>query len=136
MPFGFGLTDLPPVPGAVNPAVTQADINSTICVSGWTATVRPPESYTEPIKLRLMAAAGIPATDASLLELDHRIPLEAGGDPRSLSQFWLQPWAGSHGATAKDTLENDVHRDICDGRMTLAQGQAFFQGDFWTAVLP
>ena len=37
-------------PGATDPAVTQANIYSTICVSGWTATVRPPESYTENLK--------------------------------------------------------------------------------------
>jgi hypothetical protein len=29
-------------PGALNPDVTQASIGSTICVSGWTATIRPP----------------------------------------------------------------------------------------------
>ncbi|MBV8598859.1 MAG: hypothetical protein JO017_08565, partial [Actinobacteria bacterium] len=29
-------------PGATNPDVTQATIGSTICVRGWTATVRPP----------------------------------------------------------------------------------------------
>ncbi|MGW4529241.1 hypothetical protein [Amycolatopsis sp. NPDC004378] len=28
-------------PGALNPDVTQASIGSTICVSGWTATIRP-----------------------------------------------------------------------------------------------
>jgi DNA-binding CsgD family transcriptional regulator len=33
-------------PGAYNPAVTQATIGRTICVSGWTATIRPSSSYT------------------------------------------------------------------------------------------
>jgi hypothetical protein len=37
--------------------VSQATIDRTICVSGWTATVRPPESYTEQIK-RLEAGSG------------------------------------------------------------------------------
>ena len=32
---------LPTVPGATNPAVTQDNIKSTICVSGWTKTIRP-----------------------------------------------------------------------------------------------
>src|ERR1035437_3182978 len=39
-------------PGALNPAVTQATIGMTICVSGWTTTVRPPTSYTTPLKRR------------------------------------------------------------------------------------
>lgn len=38
------------VPGAVNPAVTQGDIATTICVSGWTANVRPPASYTTALR--------------------------------------------------------------------------------------
>jgi hypothetical protein len=37
-------------PGAINPAVTQDDIESTICVRGWTRTVRPPRQYTEGLK--------------------------------------------------------------------------------------
>ncbi len=37
-------------PGVVDPAVTQADIGSTICVSGYTQTVRPPESQTGKFK--------------------------------------------------------------------------------------
>src|ERR1700687_1954524 len=37
-------------PGAVDPSVTQDNIDSTICVSGYTKTVRPPVSVTEPQK--------------------------------------------------------------------------------------
>lgn len=33
-------------PGATNPAVTSADLSTTICATGWATTVRPPESYT------------------------------------------------------------------------------------------
>jgi hypothetical protein len=38
-------------PGVTNPAVTQANIKTTICKSGWSATVRPPESYTEALNV-------------------------------------------------------------------------------------
>jgi len=44
------LPDSSRTPGVTDPAVTQANIGSTICKSGWTATVRPPESYTENLK--------------------------------------------------------------------------------------
>ncbi|WP_050807186.1 hypothetical protein [Acidiphilium sp. PM] len=37
-------------PGAINPAVREATIGATICRRGWTRTVRPPVSYTEPLK--------------------------------------------------------------------------------------
>jgi len=42
-------------PGFVNAAVTQANIHQTICVSGWTATVRPPTSYTTQLKKKQIA---------------------------------------------------------------------------------
>jgi hypothetical protein len=42
------LPDSSCTPGAYNPDVTQSTIHSTICVSGWTATARPP--YTNPLK--------------------------------------------------------------------------------------
>src|SRR3954469_26009241 len=37
-------------PGATNPKVTQANIKTTICKSGWTDTIRPPTSYTTALK--------------------------------------------------------------------------------------
>jgi hypothetical protein len=37
-------------PGAINPAVTQSDIQSTLCVRGWTRTVRLPWQYTDRLK--------------------------------------------------------------------------------------
>src|SRR2546421_8893359 len=46
-------------PGATNPAVTQDTIASTICVKGWTATVRPPVSVTTQIKIEREIAYGI-----------------------------------------------------------------------------
>lgn len=44
------LPDRDLTPGAINPAVTQSTIGDTICVRGWTARIRPPASYTEPLK--------------------------------------------------------------------------------------
>ena len=55
--------------------MTQADIQSTICVSGYTQTVRPPESQTEEFKFsQAYPAYGLSAGARS--ELDHLVPLE------------------------------------------------------------
>jgi len=123
-------------PGAINAAVTQANIAETICARGWSERVRPPLSFTEPIKRRLLGAG------ADQFELDHRVPIEVGGCPDCVSNLWLQPWRDPRhhacnpdvmlDAACKDELENAVRRRICSGRMTLAQGQAIFLGD-WTA---
>lgn len=44
--------------GSIDQRVTQDNIRSTICVSGYTRTVRPPTSYTNPLKLRQMGQYG------------------------------------------------------------------------------
>lgn len=118
-------------PGAINPAITQANINQTICVSGWTTKVRPPASYTNKLKKQQMAQYGYGNINPHLLEEDHRVPLEVGGNPTDPHNLWPQLWKGQFGAHAKDRLENLIHRRVCAGRMTLREGQAVFLGD-WT----
>lgn len=107
-------------PGRVNPAVTQATIGSTICVSGWTRTVRPPESYTERLKLEQMTEYGETGSPSGYEE-DHFIPLELGGAPRDPHNLWPEPRAQSR---RSDPLETHLKHEVCDGTITLAQGRA------------
>jgi hypothetical protein len=112
-----------------NPAVTQDTIAETICVPGWTATVRPSTSYTQPIKRQLIAA--LPATadhDMADYELDHWVPLAVGGEPAARVNLVLQLWPEAH---RKDVVEARVHRRVCAGVLTLEQGRACFVID-WT----
>ena len=106
-------------PGATNSSVTQANIDQTICRSGWTATVRPPESYTEPLKYQQMAAYGDTGS-AREFEEDHLISLELGGSPTSPENLWPEPGASPN---PKDSVENAAKRAVCDGQMTLAAAQ-------------
>lgn len=128
--------DLPPAfaPGLINPAVTQSNLGQTVCVPGWTATVRPPVSYTSALKRRQMAALG--ETDSAGYEEDHRVPLSSGGAPMDPRNLWPELWSGPQGAHAKDAIELQVHDDLCSGRTTLARAQAFWMGDFWTTTVP
>jgi hypothetical protein len=52
------LADPVRTPGVVNPNVTQANIRSTVCRSGWTATIRPAVSYTNALKVKQMKQYG------------------------------------------------------------------------------
>jgi hypothetical protein len=73
----------------VNSAVTQANIQDTICRRGWTRTVRPPREVTDAIKRNLAADQGVSVRD---YELDHVVPLDLGGAPadlRSRFEAWL-----------------------------------------------
>jgi len=81
-------------PGVVNPDVTQANIQQTICVRGWTATVRPPASYTNHLKQQQLAAAQATDRSPAHYEEDHFISLELGGHPHDARNLW-RPSAGA-----------------------------------------
>ena len=80
---------------ALNPDVDEGTIDMTICVSGYTKSVRPATSYTNGVKKKLMREAGIDGARIDDYELDHIVPLALGGHPRKLSNLMLQPWEGS-----------------------------------------
>lgn len=120
-----------PVPGATNPAVTQANIQQTVCIPNWTTTVRPSASYTDKLKLAEMAQLGLTG-DPHAFEEDHLISLEIGGNPTSPDNLWPQPWAGPRNAHLKDRLENRLHKLVCSGQITLDQAQHEIASD-WVA---
>ncbi len=76
--------------------------------------------------------------------MDHRVPLEDGGAPRDVANLWPEPWEldSQHprglaergtGAQSKDRIEDRIRAGICNGRMTLQEGQRIFLGDWWSA---
>ena len=115
-------------PGAINPAVTQANIHSNICVSGWTRTVRPPVTYTNQLKYSQLHSGYNLDSDMSLkdYEEDHQVPLEVGGSPTSAQNLWPEPRNIRLGAAVKDQLENRMHDLLCSGQVTLKTAQSVF----------
>lgn len=112
----------------INPEVTQATIGKTICVPGWTATIRPPASYTNRIKRDLINATAA-ADVMEDYELDHVLPLSVGGHPTDPKNLKLQLWDGPDGAHAKDIVEVRMKKMVCNHKITLAKAQAcFFKG--------
>lgn len=121
-------------PGAVHPDYTEADIDKTIRVPGWTATVRPPTSYTTPLKLQMMREYGYPPdTDPATLELDHKVPLCCLGHPTSPLNLYPQPREGAWGARVKDLCEVAAQHAVLNGHMSLSDVQKGFCED-WTKL--
>lgn len=114
-------------PGAIDPSVTQANIQTTICHSGYTETVRPPASATDKLKRQMYTAYGIPAGTAS--ELDHLVSLELGG-ANDATNLW--PEVGSQ-PNPKDAVENALHKAVCSGQVTLAAAQQAIASNWQTA---
>ena len=106
-------------PGVVNPEVTQQNIDSTICVRGWTKSVRPPTSYTNELKRRQIPEYGVTGSLADFQE-DHLISLELGGDPTDPRNLWPEPIKR---ATKVDRIENELNQKVCEGSITLAEAQ-------------
>lgn len=117
-------------PGVTNPNVTQDNIHSTICVSGWTKTIRPPTAFTNTLKSSQMASWHLPGVPRDFEE-DHLIALEIGGAPQDAHNLWPQSWTAHPDAHDKDAEENTLHREVCSGQLTLAAAQAKILAD-WT----
>jgi hypothetical protein len=137
---GDALPDPGCTPGAVNTGVTQGNIGTTICSSGYTTTVRPPESMTEAAKYRSMAAYTSPGS-ASDYEYDHLVPLELGGSS-DVRNLWPELDTGSpsqfdstddFGQNAKDGVEDRLNSAVCSGEVTLASAQAAIAANWTTA---
>ena len=79
----------------LNPAVTPSTLQSTICVKGWTASIRPPVSYTNRIKKQRMADMGLPLELIGDFQLDHKLPLSLGGSPDDPRNLVLQSFEGA-----------------------------------------
>ena len=113
------LADPVRTPGVLNPDVTQANIRSTVCKSGWTTTIRPPTSYTNALKAKQMRLYREPGSLPDYQE-DHLISLELGGDPTDPRNLWPEPYPR---AGDVDGIENELNAEVCSGQLTLADAQ-------------
>lgn len=132
-----GLPNHSLTPGAWNLAVTQGTIHTTICVAGWTKTIRPPTSYTNPLKVAQISTYGFADKLVGDYEEDHLISLELGGSPRSTKNLWPEPhhiMVGGLdlGSFSKDAFETHLKSLVCSGRLTLAKARAEIAGN-WVA---
>lgn len=130
-----GLPDSLCTPGATNPDITAANIDETICNRNWTTkSIRPPVSYTTPLKIQQIAAYGYSDTSMKSYEEDHLISLELGGSPTDPKNLWPEPYAEPYGAHDKDKVENELHMEVCNGEISLQQAQKEISTD-WETVL-
>jgi hypothetical protein len=109
-------------PGVTDPRVTNVNVRQTICVRGYTRTVR---SVSSAVKRLVYAEYGITSSERRRYVIDHLIPLEVGGADDS-KNLWPEPKTGDQSAEAKDHVENDLHDRVCAGLMSLQVAQETF----------
>jgi hypothetical protein len=102
-------------PGAIDGGLSRDQL----CPVAHTKQIRPPASYTEPIKRAQMQDYG--ATGAiGEYEEDHLISLELGGAPRDKKNLWPEPHRSPN---EKDLVEGAAHTAVCHNQMDLATVQ-------------
>lgn len=67
-------------------------------------------------------------------EVDHLISRELGGAD-AIVNLWPQPYTQHPGAHEKDWLENELHKEVCAGKITLEDAQTEIKDDWYAAYL-
>lgn len=99
-------------PGALlNVTVAQ------ICTPGYASKVR---NVPQAKKQQVLRAYGLKSNPG---EIDHLISLELGGS-NDLTNLWPQT-----NYKDKDKLENLLHRQVCEGKLSLPKAQALIKGN-------
>jgi Metal binding domain of Ada len=103
--------------------VTKEDI----CTPGYSKKVR---DVPQAVKEKAYAEYGITSRQPREYEVDHLISLELGGS-NSIKNLWpesylTEPW----NARVKDTLENKLHKMICDGTIDIKVAQQAIASDW------
>jgi len=138
---GMSLPDPVCTPGAVDPAVTQANLSRTLCrKGGYTGSVRPPQQVTDAFKKVARSAYSSPGAGSDY-ELDHLVPLGLGG-ASAAANLWPERNLGdprqfdrrsSIGSNAKDGVESRLNRAVCGREVPLAAAQAAIAANWYTA---
>ncbi len=119
------LPDKDCTPGAVFESATKDDI----CTPGYSKTVR---NVPQATKDKVFAEYGIASHLPGDYEVDHLISLELGGS-NEIANLWPEPADPRPGFHEKDTVENWLHDQICEGKIDLKQAQLQIAGN-WLEV--
>jgi hypothetical protein len=116
--------------GAVDTNITQGNIRNTVCIKGYTKTVRPPAYYTNKLKKSQLREYGYADQNPAHYEEDHLIPLSMGGSPDNPANLWPQPRTSYWTAAMKDELEIKLYNKVCEGEILLNEAQNAMAGDW------
>ena len=96
-------------PGSINPAVTQDDIRSTICIRGWTRTVRPSREYTYQLKREQIRQYGYADRRLAVRRQNHR--------PLGRILGWILPAVENRDVRSRSVIRNR-HAPVCSQKTT------------------
>ncbi len=80
-------------------------------------------------KAKVYDEYGIKSHTAGQFEIDHLISLELGGS-NDIENLWPQSYTATWNAHQKDKLENELHRLVVSGNMSLTDAQQEIASDW------
>jgi hypothetical protein len=110
-----GLPDARCTPGNVFANVTAAQV----CTAGYAKSVR---DVSQSVKNKVYAEYGITHHVSGQYEIDHLVPIEIGGS-NAITNLWPEAASPVPGYHQKDLVEDFLHSQVCDGKMTLSDAQ-------------
>lgn len=124
------LPNLKLTPGVTRPELTQKNI----CTTKWGKDAR---AVTEGMKMQAFAEYGLSGNTDKFCkpkgcEIDHLISRELGGAD-DVKNLWPQSYSGEWNAHMKDRVENRLHKEVCDGNLSLNDARKQIVKD-WTAA--
>jgi hypothetical protein len=109
------LPDAACTPGAVFPDVTATQV----CQRGYSSSVR---NVPAEVSREVYREYGIVERTTGEYEVDHLVPLEAGGS-NDIANLWPEAAEPRPGFHEKDVVENYLHDQVCAGAMSLLEAQ-------------
>ncbi len=116
-------------PGAIDPAVTQANLTTTICKAGWRDNAYPAVAVDNQMRTESARSYGLPSDYEG--EYDHLVSRMLGGSSEDARNRWPQPEAKPN---PKDRIEIALHESVCASMITLATAQQALATDWVTAA--
>lgn len=126
--FNLYLPNLSLTPGVIRHDLTQDQM----CKTKWGKDHR---AVTQAMKIAIFKSYGYVDGNANRncpCEIDHLVSRELLGAD-DVKNLWPQSYRGPWNAHNKDRLENQLHKLVCSGKLTLAQAQSMIVKDWITA---
>ncbi len=117
-----GVQDKACTPGAIFTDATAKEI----CVPGYSASVR---NVSIDTKDQVYAMYNIRTHFTGQYEIDHLISLQLGGS-NDIANLWPEIADPRPGFHEKDRIENYLHKQVCDGKMSLQKAQELIVTDW------
>lgn len=116
------LPDKDCTPGAIFVNVTKDQI----CIAGYSKSVR---NVNTPEKNLVFQEYGILSHGPGDYEIDHYVSLELGGS-NDISNLWPEAAEPRPGFHEKDKVENYLHKEVCEGVISLREAQKEISTDW------